>query len=71
MTVGRKRKVTRKMTDPMHGAREAMWTHYKDNKEVYIDEIRKFRNDILFELVSGQDVIAVFSKYKKNIFKVL
>jgi hypothetical protein len=50
-------------------ARHAMWTHYKDNRNLYIEEIREFRDDILYELIREENVVAVFSKYKKTISK--
>lgn len=50
-------------------ARHAMWTHYRDNRNLYIDEIKEFRDDILYELIREEDVVTVFSKYKKTISK--
>lgn len=65
-----KQKDTRKAIRSEQSARDAMWTHYNDNRNLYIDEIREFRDDILYEIAREPDVVVVFSKYKKIISRV-
>jgi hypothetical protein len=47
----------------LDAAQTLMWTHFKANKSLLVDEIKMFRDQILAELMSGKSVDDAFSKF--------
>ena len=43
-------------------AKTMMWEYYRDNKHNLPKWIRKFREDLLVEIIQGQDVVQAFEK---------
>lgn len=45
-------------------AKVIMWNHYRDNKNLYYDGIRTYRDSIIYELMRVECVEMVFQKYR-------
>jgi len=41
----------------------AIWTHYRDNKDRFVSDIRDYRNAIVADIQAGTSIAAAFAPY--------